>query len=241
VNHTSDQDISAALDAAIAKEKKKRLLKCDPSWPSPRDKGMLVKHIGGSYIFMTTIIKLLFDPQSNDGLTPVDRLPLVLGTSPDFDGLYKTILAPSAQLPHFRSVLSAIALAGEPLSISQIADLLELKTRNVVNVLTNLHAVVQVPGDDRTPVTLWHTSLRDFLCCEKRSGPFYAAPIYHLRLLCGPPSLALDDDLWARYSILFSKEHLMGAVGSTDPIASICDGNLRESATAKLDKTILSV
>ncbi|TEB34245.1 hypothetical protein FA13DRAFT_76215 [Coprinellus micaceus] len=125
---------------------------------------------------MTTLIQLLFDSQAKDGLTPMDRLPLVLGTSPDFDGLYRTILEPWTRLPHFRSILSTIALARVPLSVSQIAEVLGLSTFDIVNALVNLHAIVQVPGDDHSPVTLWHTSLRDFLTLEARSGPFFRGP-----------------------------------------------------------------
>ncbi|TEB25289.1 hypothetical protein FA13DRAFT_1714073 [Coprinellus micaceus] len=210
VNHTSDQDISATLDAAIEKENKKRLLACDPSWPSPKDKGMLVKHIGGSYIFMTTIIKILFDTQSNDGLTPMDRLPLILGTSPNFDELYVTILAPSAGLPHFCSILSVIALAKEPLSTSQIADLLELRTVDVVNVLINLHAIMQIPGDDHSPVTLWHTSLRDFLTSEGRNGPLSADLRNHKRIAKGSIRIAASSSQSTshQYARGYGMEHL---------------------------------
>jgi hypothetical protein len=214
VSHTSDDDISVALDVAIEKEKKKRLLACEPLWPSPRDRWMLVKHIGGSYIFMTTLIQLLFDSQSKDGLTPMDRLPLVLGTSPDFDGLYRTILEPWTGLPHFRSILSTIALARVPLSVTQIADLLGLSTFDIVNALVNLHAIVQVPGDDHSPVTLWHTSLRDFLTVEARSGPFFADPAHHKRLsewavrkAASTSSGPADPDRW--YGQNYGMDHLL--------------------------------
>ncbi|TEB09418.1 hypothetical protein FA13DRAFT_1568926, partial [Coprinellus micaceus] len=76
-------------------------------------------------------------------------------------------------------IVSTIALAYEPLSIAQIAELLEIKTFNVTNVLVNLHAIMQVPGDDRSPVSLWHTSLRDFLTSEMRAGPLFASPAHH--------------------------------------------------------------
>ncbi|KAJ3521186.1 hypothetical protein NMY22_g12417 [Coprinellus aureogranulatus] len=56
VEYTSDTNISAALDAAIAKEKYRRIYAFDKSWPSAEGKAQLVKHIGGSFIFMTTMI-----------------------------------------------------------------------------------------------------------------------------------------------------------------------------------------
>ncbi|KAJ3528850.1 hypothetical protein NMY22_g9245 [Coprinellus aureogranulatus] len=182
VNDTSDSDISAALDVAIANEKRGLVLTCADSWPSPEDKAKLVEHIGGSYIFMTTIVKLLFDPNIRDGRTPMERLPLVLSTHPDFDDLYRTILEPCQNLPHFHDIISVIALAKEPLSIAQIGDLLDIKAASVANVLINLNAVMHIPGDDRTPVTLWHTSLRDFFTCKGRSGSFFVSHAHHHRL-----------------------------------------------------------
>jgi hypothetical protein len=75
VKHTSNNDISTALNVSITKEMRGRAMPRDGLWPSPGDKRKLVRQIGGSYIFMTTIIKLLFAPSTKDGLTPMERLP----------------------------------------------------------------------------------------------------------------------------------------------------------------------
>ncbi|TEB25571.1 hypothetical protein FA13DRAFT_1738106, partial [Coprinellus micaceus] len=182
VDQTSDADIEAAVDASIAKEKAGYLLARYGGWPSPSDKQRLVQHIGRSFIFMTTIIKALFDPAVDDRLTPMDRLPILLNSGPDFDGLYMSLLRPLQHLSHFQDIINTIALAQEALSITQIAELLRIRTVDVVNVLVRLHAILQVPGDDLSPITLWHTSFRDFLCSEDHARPFYAPLAYH-RLL----------------------------------------------------------
>ncbi|TEB22104.1 hypothetical protein FA13DRAFT_1741291 [Coprinellus micaceus] len=167
VKQTSDVDISTALDVVIADHKQ--------SWLSHDDKRKLVTHIGGSFIFLTTVIKSLFEPGIEDGLVPMARLSRVLSMNPDFDSLYRSILTQAQDLPHFLDVLSTIALAYEPLSVVQIADLWEIGTIQVVEVLAKIHAIMQVPDDDRTPVTLWHTSLRDFLCSANRAGSFHVS------------------------------------------------------------------
>lgn len=174
VQHTSDADILTALEAGIAMKRHGLGLACDGAWPSEEDKAKLVKHIGGSFIFLDTIVKLLFDVNIYRGLTPMERLPLLLQMQPNFDELYRAILELAKDLPHFHKIISTIALAHEPLSIAQIADLLNIKTANVAQVLITLHAIMQIPGDDRTPVTLWHTSLRDFLCSKDRAQQFHA-------------------------------------------------------------------
>ncbi|KAJ3510526.1 hypothetical protein NMY22_g15957 [Coprinellus aureogranulatus] len=212
VDHTSDADISAALDVAIKNEKRGLVLKCANSWPTPEDKAKLVKHIGGSYIFMTTIVKLLFDTNIRDGRTPMQRLLVVLSTNPDFDDLYRSILEPCLGLPHFHEIISTIALAQEPLSIAQISDILNVEAANVANILLNLHAIMHVPGDDRTPVTLCHTSLRDFLMSEPHSGSMFASPIHHRCLAFGCVTSASQPSLPAlspasEYSCRFATYH----------------------------------
>jgi hypothetical protein len=139
----------------------------------------------------------------------MQRLPLLLAMRPDFDTLYSQTLSTSQDLPHFHSIISIIALAQEPLSIMQIAELLGIDTFYISTVLVNLHSIMQVPGDDHSPVTLWHTSLRDFLCSKDRSGLFCVSSIYHLCLSLLPPSLASDRTWWEAYSMRFAQEHLL--------------------------------
>lgn len=212
-HQTSNADIAAALDVAFEKGKKNRIIACDESWPPSDLKARLVQHIGGSFIFMTTILKILFSPSHIDGRTPVDRLPLILDMAPNFDDLYRSILDPWKHLPHFQDVLSTVALSLEQLSISQIADVLRLRTVDVVHVLAHLHAIVQVPDDDRTPVILWHSSLQDFLSSIERSGPFFTPPSYHRNLaywrISSNSAFALEVDcpIALEYSMPFVTGH----------------------------------
>ncbi|KAJ3498326.1 hypothetical protein NMY22_g19612 [Coprinellus aureogranulatus] len=182
---TSDEDIAAAFDVALQDAKGSRVFASNDEWPSATEKRALIKHIGGSFIFMTTIIRFLFDPSNSDGRTPIERLPLVLEMRPGFDGMYRAILERSQHLSNFRSIVGTIALAREPLTISQLAAILRIpSTHRVVNVLVRLHAILQVPDDDHTPVTLCHTSLHDFLCSKERSGDLCALPWMHIDLAC---------------------------------------------------------
>ncbi|KAJ3550920.1 hypothetical protein NMY22_g134 [Coprinellus aureogranulatus] len=225
VDQTSDADIKAALDIEIEKKQRSRVLECDKSWPCEWDRRELVQHIGGSFIFMTTIVKLLFDPNLMGGRTPMERLPLVLSTEPDFDDLYRSILEPSKDLPHFRDVVSTIALAGRALSIAEIAEILELKAASVANVLVNLHAIMYIPGDDQVPVTLCHTSLRDFLTSEDRSGPFFASPTHHIRIARGCIRLAVDSSPSA-YAPVHAIDHLKRFLASSEETADPFNGAL---------------
>jgi tetratricopeptide (TPR) repeat protein len=142
--------------------------------------------------------------------------------NPGLDGLYAQILERSKDTPHFLPVISTIALLGEPLPTSAIAEILDIHTYEVVNVLVDLQSIIQVPGTDDIPVTLCHTSLRDFLTTQSRSGQFFAPPRHHahlyLRFLRGEfelrrrrPGMAIhmsERTLAMAYSRRYAIEHL---------------------------------
>lgn len=72
-----------------------------------------------------------------------------------------------------------------PFSISGIGGLLGVELFVVLHVLVPLQAL-HLPTTYQAPVTLYHTSLRDFLKDESRSGRtklnLYASPTHHLPL-----------------------------------------------------------
>ncbi|RXW18554.1 hypothetical protein EST38_g7305 [Candolleomyces aberdarensis] len=154
------------------------------SWPSYSDSEKLVDHIGGSFIFGSTLFRFIFHGSGSRGdhSTPLDRFPLALTIDPGLDGLYLSTLARSEHIPHFSDTISTITLLERPLSISGIAELLDIQTHEVVRVLIDLQAVIQVPGTDDAPVTFYHTSLRDFLTNKSRSERFFVRPSFHMRL-----------------------------------------------------------
>ncbi|TEB28939.1 hypothetical protein FA13DRAFT_1793438 [Coprinellus micaceus] len=63
-------------------------------WPSPLELETLLRHISGSFIFASTLLKYILSPPTSDGLTPMERLPLALLLDPGLDGLYASTLTP---------------------------------------------------------------------------------------------------------------------------------------------------
>ncbi|TEB27884.1 hypothetical protein FA13DRAFT_1816105 [Coprinellus micaceus] len=141
------------------------------SWPSEEDVGLLIKHANGSFIFIRTLLNFILGlrVQYHDGLTPMDRFKLALGMHPGLDGLYTETLQRAQHIPEFQDVILTISLLVQPLSISLLSQLLGMPRARVVNVLIPLQSIIYVPGDDDTDVTLFHTSLRDFMIDEQRS------------------------------------------------------------------------
>ncbi|KAJ2920511.1 hypothetical protein H1R20_g16583, partial [Candolleomyces eurysporus] len=189
VDHCSDNDIATFLQILFDTGCRRNLIiqayvQQHGEWPTQSDKRKLVEHIGGSFIFASAVFKFIMgaNTQGSHPTTPMDRLPLTLKMNPGLDGLYAETLTRSKHLPYFSDIISTIALLEEPLSTSGIAELLGIHTYEVVNVLVNLQAIIQVPGTDDIPVTLCHTSLRDFLMTQGRSGGFFTHPTHHVRL-----------------------------------------------------------
>ncbi|RXW16897.1 hypothetical protein EST38_g8950 [Candolleomyces aberdarensis] len=189
VDHCSNDDIATFLEVLFDNERRwnpviRSYISEHGEWPPPNDRRKLIQHIGGSFIFASTVFKFIMGSTAESGssATPMDRLPLALKMNPGLDGLYTQTLARSQHLPHFPDIISTIALLEAPLPTSGIAELLGISTFKIVNVLVNLQAIIQVPGTDDIPVTLFHTSLRDFLTTQSRSGQFFAHPREHVRL-----------------------------------------------------------
>ncbi|KAJ2918139.1 hypothetical protein MD484_g2248, partial [Candolleomyces efflorescens] len=228
-DHCSDDDIATFLDVLLEDEKRRNpviqaYIIEHGEWPAPSDIRKLIRHIGGSFIFGSTVFKFIMGLTTEPGhpKTPMDRLPLALQMSPGLDGLYAQTLARSQELPHFLHIISTIALLQDPLPTSGIAELLGIGTYEVVNVLINLQAIIQLPGTDNMPVTLFHTSLRDFLTTQTRSGPFFAHPRHHVHLFLrclhcelnhrrcakGAPAESTPRKFAATYALQYSEGHL---------------------------------
>ncbi|RXW21345.1 hypothetical protein EST38_g4495 [Candolleomyces aberdarensis] len=189
VDHCSDDDIATFLRILFEDGCRRNLVvqayvQQHGEWPTQSDKRKLVEHIGGSFIFASVVFKFIMGAniEGSHPTTPMDRLPLTLKMNPGLDGLYAETLSRSKHLPYFSDIISTIALLGEPLPTSGIAELLGIDICNFVNVLVNLQAIIRVPGTDDIPVTLCHTSLRDFLTTQGRSDGLFAHPSHHVRL-----------------------------------------------------------
>jgi hypothetical protein len=187
-SHSPRWDIEKYLQASFqAAAKRNRLIrayvKACGEWPAKSDMRQLIDHVGGSFVLASSIFKFIVQPATaDDPLTPMDRLPQTLRMN-GLDGLYAQILARSQNLPYFHNIISTIALLKEPQSIADIAKFLGIQTFQVLHVLLNLQAIIHVPGtDDEGVVTLCHTSLRDFLTTELRSGSFFVSHSFHLHL-----------------------------------------------------------
>ncbi|TEB23324.1 hypothetical protein FA13DRAFT_1798123 [Coprinellus micaceus] len=148
-------------------------------WPSADQRRQLVKHANGSLIAISTLLKFILG-DTGDGKTPNHRLERALDLAVGLDELYVEILSRSQHLtplPHHH-------IDGSPRPVSvcpfaRLSKLLGIEKGGVTTVLVGLYAIVHVPEDNLAPVTLFHSSLREFLTAEDRSKAFYVPPTQH--------------------------------------------------------------
>jgi hypothetical protein len=67
----------------------------------------------------------------------------------------------------FRVIVGSIVVFAEPLSISSLAELLNLPQDDIWSHLSSLHSVLHIPADFETPVRTLHLSFAEFLLSDK--------------------------------------------------------------------------
>jgi hypothetical protein len=159
--------------ATIYQQKHRFMRDVSLPWPSERDLGTLVKNSSGSFIFAFTLINFV-----NDGSDlPHRKLCAALQSHSGLDPLYTQVLQSASCGHHFARVLQTIITIPEPLSVKDLACLLQIDGGDVIHALQGVQSIIMVPENDEQPVRLFHTSLRDFLTTLTRSHDFFINPV----------------------------------------------------------------
>jgi chromosome segregation and condensation protein ScpB len=126
------------------------------------------------------------------------------------DKVYKLVLENSQEVPHSSEVVTTIALVREPVSVAQMADLLDIEVACVLDVLKSLRAIIHNPKDlHNSPITPRHSSLCKSLLSESRSGSFFAHPALHARLALRCMNLALcPTTVGGTPASIYAKQHV---------------------------------
>jgi hypothetical protein len=189
-----DEDIRLYLQEKLAAISKRRSdLDLSHPWPSAEDLTTLTKKSAGLFIFASTLVRFI----GSEHYEPNERLQLII-TPPDsthnegqagIDQLYTQILVhafpdikDSTLFADLRRVLGAVVLAFNPLTQTQIAGILGVKTSLITRSLRHLHSVLLVPNEDSKEIRVFHKSFPDFLQDRDRcSDPkfFIDSPVHH--------------------------------------------------------------
>jgi hypothetical protein len=159
--------------ATIYQQKHRLMRHVSLPWPSESDLDELVEKSSESFIFAFTLVNFV-----NDGSDlPHRKLRAALQTHSGLDPLYTQVLQSAPRGPYFTGVLETIITIAEPVSIMDLACLLQVEGGDVIHALQGVQSIIMVPEDDEQPVRLFHTSLRDFLTSRIRSGSFFINPV----------------------------------------------------------------
>jgi len=170
-------------------------------WPGQHNIDILCKKAAGFFIFASTVIKFV----SSHCHPPNERLALIVSLPLDtsheaklgIDLLYTQVLSQAFQdvdsddhelYSHFKSVVGAVVLIFQPLSIKTLSDLLINcgTPAKMSSSLHTLHSLLLIPENIDKPVRIFHKSLPDFLMDPRRctdSRFFIDSPIYHNEIL----------------------------------------------------------
>jgi hypothetical protein len=141
-------------------------------WPADTDLEALVCKSEGSFIFAETLVNFI-----NDGTDlPHRKIQKALTTDAGLDTLYAEVLSVAPRTIHFERVIGTVMLLSRPIPVTFLGYLLHLETADVLQALFGLQSILLIPANDNQPVQLFHTSLRDFLITQPRSGPFFIDP-----------------------------------------------------------------
>ena len=166
-------------------------------WPSSSEIHVLCDKAAGFFIYASTVVKFVMSKSHipSQQLNRITSLPL--STSHEgrsgIDILYTQVLKQAVDdvdaddeefYSHFRTVVGAVVLVFNPLSVKVLSDL--LRVSGISAVLCSLHSLLIIPTNEAIPVYVFHKSFPDFLvdpmrCTDHR---FFINPsIYHREIL----------------------------------------------------------
>ena len=181
---------------------------CDSvgDWPSLSDIKVLCKKAAGFFIYASTVVKFV---ASEDHL-PAERLAIITSLPHDttkegmfgVDQLYTKVLEYVSRddiqfYSHLRSILGAVLLTFNPLSIKGLSELLKrhYASLHIPNTIRSLHSLLLVPDSMDDPILTFHKSFPDFLMDPKRCRDkrFFVDPaVHHTEILLSCLDLMME-------------------------------------------------
>jgi len=176
-----DKDIELFFYTQFTNLAKKRS-DCDlmGNWPSPSDIKILCKKAAGFFIYASTVVKFVMlsrncpPTQQLHRITSLPQSTFHEGRS-GIDILYTQVLSQAVddmdiddEEPHslFRTVVGAVLLVFNPLSVETLIDLLGMSS--ISTTLRPLHSLLLIPTNKVAPIRIFHKSFPDFLMDPKR-------------------------------------------------------------------------
>ncbi|CAG7561978.1 unnamed protein product [Fusarium equiseti] len=151
-------------------------------WPGNKKTQLLVSRSSPLFIAAATFIRMIKDRHWTK--SPDEKIDFIIEASAkvysQYDPLYRPvlslILSHSPEDDHsdvtrnFTFVIGSFLVLANPLSVTSLANLLNVEPRVMFGQIDPLRSVIDVPSDD-SPIRLFHLSFRDYLV-SKSAGDF---------------------------------------------------------------------
>jgi ABC-type dipeptide/oligopeptide/nickel transport system ATPase component len=145
-----------------------------PAWPGDDQIEILAARAAPLFIFAATVYRFVAD----SGFDPEERLQEFLTNSSGskLDRTYRPVLKQlladdkserEKLIAEFQKIIGVIILLADPLSVSSLAELLELHTSKIFLRLRSFHSVLIIPSDFNSPIRTFHSSFHDYLLDEE--------------------------------------------------------------------------
>jgi len=161
-------------------------------WPNLLDINILCKKAAGFFIYASTVVKFV----AFKNRTPTGQLDRIISLPQNttqegksgIDLLYTQVLeqaidemdADAEEVhSHFRTVVGAVLLVLNPLSMTALSDLLGVS--DISTTLRSLHSLLLIPDSTEDPIQAFHKSFPDFLMDPVRckDEQFFVEPAVH--------------------------------------------------------------
>jgi len=157
----------------VAKKRKAVMREVTSTWPLDADIETLVHRASGLFIYAAAVMQFICDKHGN----PVQRLKRIVDVEPqgspspytELDQLYTQILDTAPDIDILRKILGVIIVLFNPLPLSELKNMLLSEGGDIFLALEALHSILLIPDEDNGPITMYHTSLQQFLLAKRRS------------------------------------------------------------------------
>jgi len=232
-------------------------------WPSQSEINILCEKTAGFFIYASTVVKFITSRYH----TPTEQLNMIT-SSPDstpyewgsgIDAFYTHVLRQAINDIHmnkeklcsnFRTVVGAVVLVFNPLSVKALSDL--LRVSEIFTVFRSLHSLLLVPTSKDAAVQIFHKSFPDFLMDSRRCTDlqFFIDPSIHhkevllsslnlmrerlRRNICGLDNYTMLNEIKdlsdhrkdyigdaLEYACCFWTKHLLGVPGNSPGIEEV--------------------
>jgi hypothetical protein len=175
--HDLDDDVKHDITLYLRDrfcEIRRRHHELPPDWPGEQRIEDLATMAAPLFIFAATVCRFVADRKWN----PEKRLQQFLRSSSGsrMDKTYRPVLdqllvedeSDMDQLvEEFQNIIGVIILLAAPLSLSALAELLEMPEGDISVRLDSFHSVLTIPKDSNLPIRTLHLSFHDYLVDER--------------------------------------------------------------------------